>query len=792
MKRPLSGKAGEMSTLRLPGLLTGIDTDTLITQLMAIERRTLNVYEERKSESQEELDALNELETKLSTLQSSVSAISDAGKLRAYTANSSDTDIMTAEASRNAFEGNHTVVINQLANAERLVHTTGIEYAEDYVGEGTFIYSCNNKETVITTTSTTTLEDLVGLINNDPDNPGVTASLLFYNDSYHLVLNGNDAGSDYQISINDSNTEVWKADSELTVESDSATLSSKITELDQFTGTLAGGEKIVITGKDHNGNAVTGELNITDNTKLTHLISEINDAFDGRATATLVNGQINLTDDTCGTSQMELTLTYDAGTGSTTLEIPTISQSTQGGSTTADLSGFTASDFTETQSAQDSQIKVDGFPSTSPVSEVQHLDFANKATGGTFTLTYDGHTTDAINSNATLEEIQAALEALPNLSVGDVTVGGDRLTVNNGTMTFTFSDDLGDVGLLSINPANLTPSDNSNYVMTEQTKGTNGWISRSSNTIDDVIHGVTLHLKDSGTVQVNLTRDIESVKEMLSTFIDAYNAVVSFIGENTDYDPNSRIGGVLMGDYTVSTIKSRLRLPLYLQTSGFVQDIDTFLTPGQIGLEFDGDGLLNLDSTVFDAAVAEDYMAVLALIGADKTGSSDSNTIKFYDAHTNYTAAGTYDVRVTVSGGVITGAQVKLSTESTYRDATFSGNIVTGDSSFDDNGYPVNPENGLQLSVDLTQDGTFTATVRVKQGFAGAIKDSIDRILKPTTGSIQIDQEHVGEIVEHLQEKIEAEESRLTKREAFLVAKFARLERTLALIQNQLAALGIE
>jgi hypothetical protein len=33
-----------MSTLRLPGLLTGIDTNTLISQLMAIERRSLNVY----------------------------------------------------------------------------------------------------------------------------------------------------------------------------------------------------------------------------------------------------------------------------------------------------------------------------------------------------------------------------------------------------------------------------------------------------------------------------------------------------------------------------------------------------------------------------------------------------------------------------------------------------------------------------------------------------------------------------------------------------------------------------
>ena len=206
-----------MSTIQLPGLLTGIDTRALIAQLMAVQRRTLNMYEARKSLWEERKDALSTLETKLDTLRSTVRALSDANELRAFTTTSSDEDILTAEASHNAFEGNHTVLINRLATAERWVHTDGLKYVEDYVGEGTFIYSYNHEETVITTTSTTTLEDLVGLINNDADNPGVTAGLLHFNDMYHLVLNGNDAGTDFEISVNASNTEVWQADSELTI-----------------------------------------------------------------------------------------------------------------------------------------------------------------------------------------------------------------------------------------------------------------------------------------------------------------------------------------------------------------------------------------------------------------------------------------------------------------------------------------------------------------------------------------------------------------------------------------------
>jgi len=787
-----------MSTLQFPGLFTGIDTAKIIEQLMAVESRTLNMYEDRKSLWEERKDALSDLESKLDALRSTISALSDANELRAFTTATSDEDILTAEASYNAFEGNHTVQINRLATAERWVHTDGLEYAEDYVGEGTFIYSYNHKETVITTTSTTTLEELVGLINNEANNPGVTASLLHFNDMYHLVLNGNDAGTDFEISVNASNTEVWQADSELTVASDNATLSTKIIDLDQFDdslGSLVGDERIRITGNKHDGTAVDVYMDVTGNTKLFHIIAEINDAFGDTATAVLENGKIVLTDHESGTSQMTLTLAYDPGTGQTDMTLPTISQSTRGGSVTADLTGFAEANFSETQSAQDSEIRVDGFPiPQAGIAEVQTLEATTNPSGGTFTLTYDGQTTDPINHNAKTSDIENALEALSNVNPGDITVSGKKLS-ENGTTIFTFLDTVGDVPMISINSGNLTPSDPLNYVFEEQTKGDNyGWIKRSSNTVDDVIHGVTLHLHDttdSNGEEITLTRDIESVKEKLNSMVKAYNSAITYIKEKTGYNDVLKTAGILMGDYVVSMIHNLLRTPLIAQTSGFIEDVDPLLMPAQIGLELDEDGMLSLDTNAFDEAIADNYMGVLAVIGADKTGSSNSNTIEFYGASSKYTTAGGYDVEVTISGGAITSAKIKLSSESTYRDATYSGNIVTGDSSFDDNGDPVYPENSLQLSVDLSQNGTFTATVRVKQGFTGAMEDVLDRMLKVTTGSIQIDQEHVGDTIKELQERIEIEEERLEDKEARLIIRFARLESTLTLLQNQLAALGL-
>ena len=105
-----------------------------------------------------------------------------------------------------------------------------------------------------------------------------------------------------------------------------------------------------------------------------------------------------------------------------------------------------------------------------------------------------------------------------------------------------------------------------------------------------------------------------------------------------------------MGDYVVSTIAYQFREPIFEQTAGFTEDIDTFLTPVNIGLELDRNGILSLDTNNFDEAIAKNYRGVLAIIGADKTGSSSSDTIKFYGASSDYTTAGEYNVQVTEIG----------------------------------------------------------------------------------------------------------------------------------------------
>jgi flagellar hook-associated protein 2 len=687
-----------MAELRLPGLATGIDTMALVKQLMEVNSRRLYMMQDDLKKHQEKYDAVSELESKLNALKSAVKSLSDGSQLRSYNAVTSDSDYMTAEANSNAFEGNHSVQIKQLATGERWVHD-GFEYKTSYVGAGNFIFSYNHQELVVTTTAETTLEDLVGLINNDADNPGVNASILKYDDGsdgiYHLVLSGKESGSDYQITINASNTEVWTADSTLTdVNGNDATLTTKLNELSTFDEEHEFGEgdtpdRIHITGADHDGVAVDAYFEVTPYTTVEDLIKEINDAFNDTATATFADGEIKLTDHTCGDSDMTITLDFVPGLNSeASLTLPTFSQTTDGGTVSASIANLAAATFTETQSAQDSEIRVDGYPAAS-------------------------------------------------------------------------------------------------------------WITRSSNTVDDVIAGVTLKLHDTtedgvggyNSIEVNLTRDTETLKTKINSMIEAYNTVVMFIQEKTAYDEQTNTSEILANEYSVTTIWNLIKTSFDTAASGFTGD-DSFIQASDIGIDLGTDRLLTLDSTDFDEAIVDDYLGVLALIGAVKTGSSDSQDIKFYNAST-YTTAGEFEVRVYGDGSQITSAQIREVGDTEWREATFSDDVVTGNSEFDDNGNPVYPENGLQVTVDVSKtSGTaLEATISVKQGFAGALWDSLDEMLDTVTGRVPISKDRIEDTIDNTNDRIEEEKERLARQELRLIEKFARMEKYLSMIQQQMAGL---
>ncbi len=355
-----------MGEIRLPGLSTGIDTSELVKQLMYSYSYRLRRYEAQQTKLDETSTALGEVRSKVSALESAVSEIADMDDLESFLAVSSDEDSMTVSTNSDANAGSHSVEINQLATNETWIQETStFSYETDYVGGGTFILSYNHKEfSIQTIENDTTVQDLVGLINNDPDNPGVTAGLLYQDGTYHLMLTGNETGADNVISINSSNTELLAAQTDFTESGDAVAASRKLVDLDQFSGSLGTTDTITISGTDNTGTAITPfDMAVTENTTIQHLIDGINDAFNGVGSAWYEDGKIYMSDDLSGASSLSLSLSFSADpAGSASLTLPSFAVETEGGTITGGIASLDPATFINTQSGQDAQVKVNGYP----------------------------------------------------------------------------------------------------------------------------------------------------------------------------------------------------------------------------------------------------------------------------------------------------------------------------------------------------------------------------------------------------------------------------------------------
>lgn len=89
---------------------------------------------------------------------------------------------------------------------------------------------------------------------------------------------------------------------------------------------------------------------------------------------------------------------------------------------------------------------------TTPLNEVQTVTV--DATGGTFTISYGGATTSAIAQAALGETVEAALEALSSIGIGNINVTGAA----GGPFVCTFINALSyaNIALMTTDPASLT------------------------------------------------------------------------------------------------------------------------------------------------------------------------------------------------------------------------------------------------------------------------------------------------------------------------------------------------
>ena len=138
-------------------------------------------------------------------------------------------------------------------------------------------------------------------------------------------------------------------------------------------------------------------------------------------------------------------------------------------------------------------------------------------------------------------------------------------------------------------------------------------VTSASNTVSGAIQGVTLTLKNTTATPASLTiaRDTTAINSAASSFVDAYNALASQIKSRSAYGTSATAGGALAGDGTLRAMQDQLRSIFNTPASG-----GTLTSLAQVGISFQKDGSLLLDSTQLDSAMAANFNDVTNLFSS--------------------------------------------------------------------------------------------------------------------------------------------------------------------------------
>lgn len=143
-----------MGNIAFGGLASGLDTASIIQQLLALESRPINLLNTQRETLRSQQDAYKDLNTRINGLENAAFELTKISSLLGRQSNSSDTDTLLATANANALTGSYQIEVLQLATASRLQTGTGagsgntlggIADATDFSGESMVQINLNNR-----------------------------------------------------------------------------------------------------------------------------------------------------------------------------------------------------------------------------------------------------------------------------------------------------------------------------------------------------------------------------------------------------------------------------------------------------------------------------------------------------------------------------------------------------------------------------------------------------------------------------------------------------------------------
>jgi flagellar hook-associated protein 2 len=645
----------------------------MIDQLIAIEHRRVDIVEDRKSDYQAKLSAFQSVNTMLLSLKTQSVTLANSDSFNVYTssltttsANYTASDFMSVTTSVDAAPGSHTIEMtssSSIAQARKISSRSFSTYDEALALTGEFVIN-GRAVRVDDTDDLTDIRDKINNVNSGSNATSVTASILTVSDTdYRLILTSDNTGKDVFSILDASSVNILQNisaglgfldDTPPTIKNqtsdgaESGRFSSSEVAVGSLLGLTNAQEGINITV----GGTSTLDINLATES-LTTIASNINDLTGVSASVESIteDGTTRYYIDISGTTTFSdknnvlQTLGILAGGQSDVAEVHSQESvvNTAGGPETAIETGTVLttlwSNGADSNVAADDKITIQGTRGDGSVVNFDYtivgghtiqtlLDQINNTTNGFGETDTRTATASLVGGKIQIEDdtdgdSQLSLSLIANNNVSGGTL--DFGTIIASTEGYTMQTDAGQDASVKINGTTITSS---------------------TNVITDVISGVTINLKtiESGEqVDLNISRNLNSIKSSVQSFIGKYNQILGYINDQFAWDEDTESAGLLSGDGTLSSIKSSLQNILISTIKDLPTDMNAL---SLIGINSDMNGVLSLNGSDFTDALVNDFAGVRRIFVAEGT-TTDGDIA--YISHSRETVAGDYAVVITTA-----------------------------------------------------------------------------------------------------------------------------------------------
>jgi len=632
------------------GIGSGLDVDGIIAKLMQAEAAPLANFDKKAAALQARVSALGKVSAAVGAFQGALTTLNSPSTFSALSSSSSNKDVLSGTAGAGAVAGKYKINVTQLASAQSLT-TAGRASMSATIGSG----------------AKTTLTFQFGSISGGSF--GVAGSALGPSIASGGISNGSLSINGTAITTSGATRSAAQLAEAINAKSDDTGVTAKANPATSAANLFAGfGDVSVAAGASY---ALTvGGVQIVNHADDTTPLGAA--GIDAALASGSVSSALAAANITVSGTAAAGTLQFTAADGANLSVTEAVSGAVTGGTKGAGNANSGTSVTTTSgvtlSSTDGSQIQIGG---SNPAAAGFAAGSAGSYLGGAAFAQDGAQASGTVTLEAGDQSLQGIRDAINKANIGVtatiVSDGGDNpyhlvLTSNKtgAKSSMKIGVDGADGQPPNADIAALLGHDPGGVQGLTQTSAAqdtllnmNGIdIRSSSTTVTEAVQGVSLDVTAVGSATLNVSRDTASVSAAVNNFVKAYNELNKTISSLTGYNAENKTAGVLQGDASVRSIQGQLRRQLGASVEGLGGKLTTL---SQVGITFQKDGSLAVDSSKLNKAVTENFNEIGGLFAA--MGAATDGMIKF-DKSSAATKPGTYGVNITslATQGTLTSA----------------------------------------------------------------------------------------------------------------------------------------